>query len=160
MARHTLTAFVGWCAMMIATGCSFSLDGAISHPSPELGVSQVLDVQLDALKMTGNTRRGIAQMYAFASPKSREMMGSFDAFATLIHTHMTPLVGHRSSRKLILEENEMRVQYQVTVVDVQGEERHYEWVLEKMPAPDCQFCWRNTYIHPMETPVKGATIEL
>jgi hypothetical protein len=45
-------------------------------------------------------------------------------------------------------------------VDIQGEESHYEWVLEKMPAPDCQLCWRNTYIHPMETPVKGTTIEL
>ena len=84
----------------------------------------------------------------------------FNAFAELIYTHMKPLVGHRSSRTVILEENEMRVRYQVTVVDKQGEERHYEWVLENIPTPECQFCWHNTYIHPMETPVKGATIEI
>ena len=160
MLRHTFTSLVACCSLLLANACSFSSAGELSRPSPELQVNQVLDLQLEALKRTGNTRRGVAQMFVFASPKSREMMGSFDAFATLIHTHMTPLVGHRSSRKVILEENEMRVSYQVTVVDRQGEERHYEWVLEKMPSPECAFCWHNTYIHPMETPVKGATIEL
>ena len=160
MLRHTSTSLVGCCIILLASACTFSTDGDLSRPSPQLQPNEVLDLQLEALKRTGNTRRGVAQMFAFASPKSREMMGSFDAFATLIHTHMTPLIGHRASRKVILEENEMRVSYQVTVVDGQGDERHYEWVVEKMPAPDCQFCWRNTYIHPMETPVKGATIEL
>ena len=160
MPCRTLAPIVGVVLLLFTNACSFSTDGSISHPSPDLTVDQALELQLEALKRTGNTRRGVAQMFAFASPKSREMMGSFDSFATLIHTHMTPLVGHRSSRKVILEENEMRVQYQVTVVVGGGEERHYEWVLEKMPAPDCPFCWRNTYIHPLETPVKGATIEL
>ena len=143
----------------LASGCERGNDG-LHYPSPQLAAEQALNLQLEALSRTGNTHRGVAQMYAFASPKSRSMMGSFDAFASLILEHMTPLAGHRSSQVHVLEQNPMRVSFQVTVQDQQGEESHYEWVLESMPSADCPMCWLNTYIHPMETPVHGVTIEL
>lgn len=160
MPCRTLASIVGCLFICITGACTSVSDESVSQPSPDLKVDQALSLQLEALKTTGNTRRGVAQMFAFASPKSRKMMGSYEAFATLIQTHLTPLLGHRSSQTVILEESDIRVRYQVTVTDGEGEERHYEWVLENMPTPACQFCWLNTYIHPMETPEKGTTIEI
>ena len=107
--------------LAILAGCERGND-RLKYPSPQLAAEQALNLQLEALSHTGNTHRGVAQMYAFASPKSRSMMGSFDAFASLILEHMTPLVGHRSSQVHVLEQNPMRVSFQVTVQDQQGEE--------------------------------------
>ena len=147
-------------AALIFDGCQFSKGDGLTHPSPELGASQALNLQLEALRLTGSTHRGLAQMYAFASPKSREMVGSFNGFAELILNHLTPLVGHRYSRVEVLEENKTRLRFQVTVGSSDGTESHYEWVLENIPTPDCSFCWHNTFIHPMDLPEKAATIEL
>lgn len=99
-------------------------------------------------------------MYAFASPKSRAMVGSFEAFAALIEMHLPALVGHRSAVIEVLETYPSQVRFQVEVTSNRGEISYFEWVVEQRTSAECSSCWLNTYIHPMETPERAVTIEL
>jgi hypothetical protein len=101
-------------------------------PTPELAPDDVVAIVLDALAHNDTEDRGLAVVFAFASPVNRAAVGPLDRFSDLARDDAyRPLLGHvRAVRGAIRMDGERATQ-RVVVTTPSGDQAVYTFTLSR-----------------------------
>ncbi len=128
-------------------------DGPV--PSPELEPSEVVRVQVDALRSNTSLNRGIELTYRFASPENKRYTGPLARFIDMVRSApYDRLLNHLSAQygPVAVSANEAR--QMVIIVDAAGEEVGYIWVLSRQSEGAFKDCWMTDAVIPAERSVQ------
>ncbi len=111
-------------------------------PNPSLTPAEVVQIQLDALRLNDKPGKdaGIATAFRFASPGNREATGPLENFNRIVRgPGYLPMIDHRiAGTGPIVVVGGVAVQ-RATVVAKDGRAIEYEFRLSKDPASGCWF---------------------
>ncbi len=126
-----------------------------STPSPELKPSEVVRIQVDALRTNSPSNKGIELTYRFASPGNKRSTGPLDRFTEMVRSApYDRLLNHLSARygPVAVSDNEA---YQIVIItDKEGEEVAYIWVLSRQSEGEFRDCWMTDAVIPAQRPVQ------
>jgi hypothetical protein len=110
-------------------------------PSPELEPSEVVQIQIEALRDNDEADNGIAVAFRFASPRNKASTGPLLRFIRMIKEgpYRLMLEFEHASYMPTLVEGVHAVQ-RVTLVGRQ-EIRSYDFLLQRQAGPPCEGCW-------------------
>lgn len=110
-------------------------------PSPELEPSEVVQIQLEALRDNDEADNGIAVAFRFASPRNKASTGPLLRFIRMIEEgpYRLMLEFEHASYMPTLVEGVHAVQ-RVILVGRQ-EIRSYDFLLQRQTGPPCEGCW-------------------
>ena len=132
-------------------------------PSPELTPTEVVKIQINALRMNNETDDGIAVAFRFASPENRRHTGPLPRFASLVKSApYNPLLYHSEAYFSPLGVSGQRAVQLVGLKDEFGGTYLYVFVLSKQSSGDYKGCWMTdeVYLRYREKPDYGETIVL
>jgi hypothetical protein len=111
-------------------------------PTPELAPDDVIAIVLDALAHNDPEDRGLAVVFAFASPVNRAAVGPLDRFSDLARDDAyRPLLGHvRAVRGAIRMDGERATQ-RVVVTTPSGDQAVYTFTLSRQSDGAYKGCW-------------------
>ncbi len=124
-------------------------------PSPELEPSEVVRIQVDALRSNTSLNRGIELTYRFASPDNKRYTGPLARFIDMVRSApYDRLLNHLSAQygPVALSANEAH--QMVIIVDAAGEEVGYIWVLSRQSEGAFKDCWMTDAVIPAERSVQ------
>lgn len=130
-----------------------ALAGPYTEPEPDLGPTQVVSIQLEALKRNDEpiADSGIEQTWAFAHPANRQATGPLPRFTRMLKsTTYQPLLGHRSHDIELLERNSRKARFLVTVQTADSRAVRYEWTVERVAGGEYDGCWMTTGVSAPE----------
>lgn len=114
----------------------------VSKPAPELTPRQVVEAQLAALQRNGDDDSGVRVAFLFASPRNQETTGPVERFIRMLHAPAyAPLLDHRTRSLSETTQVDDMARIKVTLVDAEGEQAAYVWILSRQSEPPCQGCW-------------------
>lgn len=112
----------------------------IIEPSPDLSPTQVVEIQLLGLKLSGGDpgRVEMAQVWRFAHPSNKAITGPIQRFASLFATpSYKPLLGHDDYEITIIAQDDNNAQMLVRVTANDGQAYLYLWsVMRVTDGPD------------------------
>jgi hypothetical protein len=120
------------------------------HPHGALDPTEVVSIQLSALRVNEEDDEGIAVAFRFASPQNRANTGPVTRFASLLKSaDYLPLLnhieaslgnawGHHGSRFI-----------PVVVTDSFGNSSAFVWVLSRQTDGQCHHCWMTDRVIPL-----------
>ena len=118
-----------------------AVDGS-PMPSPIYSPEDVVQIQLDALQNNNAADDGIAIVFRFASPRNKRMTGPLRRFAGVIKSPAyRPMLGHQSTLLEAVEIDGREASQRVRLIDQQGNEIIYLFVLTKQSEETCGGCW-------------------
>jgi len=116
-------------------------------PSPELDPSEVVRIQVEALRSNSHLNEGIELTYRFASPGNRRFTGPLDRFIEMVRSApYDRLLNHRSARYSPMAISGDEAHQTVTVTDSEGEEITYHWVLSRQSEGEFKDCWMTSAV--------------
>lgn len=124
----------------------------IVHPDKDLSPEDVVFIQLHALGGTDTDDRrkllaGLAQVWAFAHPVSRHVLGPFPRFATiLLSPKYRMLVDHRSYHLERVRMNDDEALFAVRITGRRGGVYGYRWKVNKVGAGVFAGTWMTTSV--------------
>lgn len=122
-------------AALLLLGCA----GAAAGPTPELSPAEVVQAQLSALKRGGEA--DLRAVFAYASPPNREQTGPAERFARMLREGYAPMIGHRSAELAPTFQMAEEAIQPVLLVDAEGREHRYLFLLGRYDVPGCEACW-------------------
>ncbi len=114
------------------------------EPVPTLTPRQVVEVQLDALKLNplSDDDAGIRKTFEFAAPANRAQTGPVDRFIRMVRgPTYAPLLGHAAADVEKMEISDTRAQFAVIVRGLDGSLAGYVWVVGKQADGAHAGCW-------------------
>jgi hypothetical protein len=145
-----VTAPYAWALLLAALALAIDAAAASSPtsewerrvPSPSLDPAAVIRIQVEALRANGLLNEGIKLTYSFASPENRRSTGPLGRFTAMIRSApYDRLLNHRSARFGPLSVSGAKAFQTVTIVDKEGEETRYLWVLSRQSQGELKDCW-------------------
>ncbi|MEQ9478049.1 MAG: DUF4864 domain-containing protein [Algiphilus sp.] len=112
---------------------------AATGPDPELSPSDVVRAQLAGFQADSDA--GIAQAFAFASPRNRSVTGPVQRFTDMIRAGYGELLGHRSADLAELRQDEAHTYQGVEITAADGRTHLYVFILSRYDLPNCSNCW-------------------
>jgi len=112
------------------------------NPTPQLTPEKVIEIQMKAMKNndTPNPDAGIATTFKFASPSNKAMTGPLPRFINMVHNRLYEvLLCHKSSKFVPM--NFEGNQWQINIVDKNGDSSTFIWVLTKQTSGTFKDCW-------------------
>jgi hypothetical protein len=133
------------------------------QPSPDLTPTEVVKIQINALRMNNESDDGIAVAFRFASPDNRRVTGPLPRFARLVKSSpYSPLLYHSEAYFSPLGVSGQRAVQLVGLKDEFGGTYLYVFVLSKQTSGEYKGCWMTdeVYLQYREKPDYGSTTVL
>jgi len=128
--------------LVVVAALSKAPDHQPSAPSPELDPSEVMRIQVEALRNDSLLNEGIELTYRFASPQNKRFTGPLPRFIEMVRSvPHDRLLNHRSARYGPMAISGDNAHQLVTVTDREGEEIRYHWVLSRQGEGEFKDCW-------------------
>lgn len=108
-------------------------------PDPDLSPDEVVRAQLAGFRADSDA--GIAQAFAFASPRNRSVTGPVERFSEMIRENYDELLGHRSAELAELREDDAHTYQGVEITGADGRTHLYVFILSRYDLPNCTNCW-------------------
>lgn len=108
-------------------------------PDPDLSPGEVVRAQLAGFR--ADSEAGIAQAFAFASPRNRSVTGPVERFSEMIRENYNELLGHRSAELAELREDDAHTYQGVEITGPDGRTHLYVFILSRYDLPNCTNCW-------------------
>lgn len=114
-----------------------------SNPNPDLSPSEVVSLQLDALREVDRpvTDAGFATVFRFASPENQAQTGPLPRFARMIREGYGELINHRSARLLATIQQGEEALQPVEVTSRAGRVIRYVFLLRRIDEGPFAGCW-------------------
>jgi len=128
-------------------------------PSPNLSPTEVVRIQVEALRTNDATDAGIALVFRFASPQNRETTGPISRFAQMIRTSpYDVMLNHRavSYGPTILGESRMRQEVTITAKD--GLKKRFLWLVSRQDDGPDAGCWMTDAVFAVKSDPKGTPV--
>ncbi len=128
------------------------------RPDPALTSTQVVTLQLDALVAAADPRdeQGMLTVWRFASPSNQAATGPYENFDRMVRTGYASLVGHARhevvDQRPVEEADVPTEQFLVKVVDGDGAEHLFVWVVSRQAEGELEGCWMTDGVAPVEPP--------
>ena len=124
-------------------------------PSPELEPSDVVRIQVEALRKNSVLNKGIELTYRFASPGNKRYTGPLDRFIEMVRSApYDRLLNHISAQYGPVAISGKEAQQMVIIIDADGEEVAFIWVLSQQTHGAFKDCWMTDSVIPAERPVQ------
>ena len=124
-------------------------------PSPELAPSEVVRIQVEALRENGPLNDGIELTYRFASPGNKRSTGPLDRFIEMVrsapHDRLLNHLDADYGRLAVAGEEAYQT---VVITDNKGDELAYVWVLSRQGKGAFKDCWMTDAVIPAQRPVQ------
>lgn len=118
-------------------------------PSPQLEPSDVVRIQVEALRENTPLNEGIELTYRFASPANKRSTGPLDRFLVMVRSApYDRLLNHLSARYGPVAVSGDESSQTVIVTDKGGEEVAYVWTLSRQQEGEFEACWMTTAVIP------------
>jgi len=128
-------------------------EGMAATPQPELTPRQVVDIQLRALQLSGGGHDGIATCFEFASPANRRMTGPLDRFTQMVSgPPYDAMLQHVRADVEHVEIAQGVATVIVTLVDQNGQNQGFMFVLSKQTDKPYVDCWMTDSVAPLRRP--------
>jgi len=108
-------------------------------PEPDLSPAEVVRAQLAGFQADSDT--GIAQAFAFASPRNRSVTGPVERFSRMVREAYGELLGHRSAELADLRQDDAHTYQGVEITGADGRTHLYIFILSRYDLPNCANCW-------------------
>jgi hypothetical protein len=129
--------------VLAATSAWGQQDDAADSPDPDLEPSEVVQIQLEALKHNDDPfpDAGIALVFNFASPSNRTQTGPLPRFADMIHNGFGEMLNYREAHLLPMAVRDGMALQPVELVGRDGAIHRYVFVLARQTEPPYRGCW-------------------
>ena len=153
--------FVLVCLAMVPPGVAAALspqpvpqrEGLV--PSPELTPAEVVRIQVEALRKNSLSNDGIELTYRFASPNNKRSTGPLDRFVDMVRSApYDRLLNHRRAEYSPMAVSGNQAQQIVVIIDAEGKEVGYVWVLSRQTEEPLKDCWMTDAVIPAEREVQ------
>ncbi len=122
-------------------------------PSPELEVSEVVRIQVEALRDNTLLNEGIEWTYRFASPGNKRYTGPLNRFTEMVRSApYDRLLNHLDARYGLISISGNEAFQMVSIIDKTGEEIAYAWVLSRQGEGEFKDCWMTDAVIPAQRP--------
>lgn len=153
------TASVKWAAAMLTATLPYVVVAALSTtpiprppvtaPSPALDPSDVVRIQVEALRTNNLKNEGIELTFNFASPANRRVTGPLPRFIEMLRSApYDRLLNHLNASYSQAVVSDNRAHQLVTITDMVGEEITYQWVLTRQTEGEFKDCWMTNAVIP------------
>ena len=130
-------------------------------PSAELDPSQVVRIQVEALRHNSPLNEGIELTYRFASPENKSFTGPLARFIEMLRSPpYQRLLNHRSARYSAMGISADRAHQIVTITDREGEEIRYRWALSRQVEGEFKDCWMTSAVIAAEPPLQPELVNM
>ena len=152
------------CLGTISPTVKASIDAELSltddpEPSPTLEPSEVVRIQVEALRQNDYSNQGIALTYRFASPGNKLSTGPLARFTEMVRSPpYDQLLNHVSAQYSPMAVSAREARQVVLIVDAQGEEAAYVWILSRQGEGEFEGCWMTDAVIPAEPRVERRLI--
>ncbi len=120
-------------------------------PSPKLGPSEVVRIQVEALRKNSLLNEGIELTYRFASAGNKRYTGPLSRFTEMVRSApYDRLLNHLNARYDPVAVSGNRAYQMVTITDIAGEKVAYVWVLSRQSEGEFKNCWMADAVIPAE----------
>ena len=124
-------------------------------PSPELAPAEVVRIQVEALRKNSLSNDGIELTYRFASPNNKRSTGPLDRFVDMVRSApYDRLLNHRRAEYSPMAVSGNQAQQIVVIIDAEGNEAGYVWVLARQTEGLLKDCWMTDAVIPAEREVQ------
>lgn len=128
-------------------------------PSPVLKPSEVVRIQVKALRKNTLLNEGIELTYRFASPKNKLYTGPLNRFTEMVRSApYNHLLNHLNASYGPLSVSGEAAYQLVTIVDKKGEAYAYTWLLSRQREGKFKDCWMTDAVIPAEQPVQHKVV--
>ena len=119
-------------------------------PSPELTPTQVIRIQVEALRTNDEPREdaGIALAFRFASPGNRSVTGPLSRFKAMVHRGYADMLGFDYAEYGPLRVEGDQAAQRVTLVQADGRRSTYLFGLSRQRGGPCDGCWMTDAVMP------------
>lgn len=150
--RKTLVLTAGLLSMMNATLAFAATPMGTAGPNPKLTPTQVVQLQLDALKAVDTPVKdaGFATVFRFASPENQGQTGPLPRFARMIREGFGEMLNHKSSRLLTPVQQADQLLQPVELVSLAGRTYRYVFLLRRIDSGACTGCWMTDGVIPQD----------
>ncbi len=132
-------------------------EAKVAAPSPELDPSEVIRIQVEALRNNSLLDEGIELTYRFASPDNKRVTGPLVRFTAMLRSApYDRLLNHRSVRYGPLAVSDDQAYQRVIITDAAGEEIAYRWMLSRQSEGQFKDCWMTDAVMPVQRPSRPA----
>lgn len=136
--------------LVVASAIKPSLFTAGDHPHGALEPTEVVGVQLSALRTNQEDDEGIAVAFRFASPENRAQTGPITRFTSLLKSaDYVPLLNHIEANVGEAWGHHGNSFIPVVVTDAFGNSSAFVWVLSRQSQGECQSCWMTDQVIPL-----------
>ena len=127
---------------------NFSALADLIKPNPDIGPEEVIEIQLEALKVNNlpYVDAGILQAWEFAHPQNRSFTGPLSNFTTMMKSDSYILIlRHRKHNVIFVSKNGNTANYFVEIIDKIGNKYGFTWVVKKVQTVGkFKNCWMTT----------------
>jgi hypothetical protein len=151
MNRFLNRCLLAWCLVSTAPAPGDTFPAAATGPSPDLVPADVVRIQVDSLRTNDAADRGIARVFAFASPGNRSQTGPLERFVAMVHRPpYAAMLGHREARFGPIAMTATEARQTVTLVSRGGETVTCLWILSRQTHEACNGCWMTDAVIPLD----------
>jgi|GEM_PF-1456430 len=113
-----------------------------AHPKPDLTPTQVVRIQLAALRVNDSDDKGIDVCFRFASPANRNQIGPLSRFVEIVRSpQYRVMLNHRNSEVGPVTIDDDIAQLPVHLIGRSGEEVVYIFILSRQKQGENVGCW-------------------
>jgi len=126
----------------------------VQRPDPALSPSEVVSIQLEALKTNDVPRldAGIKQTFALAHPDNKRLTGPLPKFTQMIKGPLYKvMLNHRAHSIEKVAQSDNRAVFGVTVVGAGGEVYKFQWTVQRIESGDAAGAWATISVSPPQT---------
>jgi hypothetical protein len=141
--------------VVAAVSSSDPIKSITTRPSPKLTPSEVVRIQVDALRHNTVLNEGIALTFRFASPDNKQVTGPLPRFTEMLRSDpYDRLLNHRRARYGPIAIAANQAYQTVTITDAVGERIDYHWVLTRQTTGEYEGCWMTNAVIPAKQPTQ------
>jgi hypothetical protein len=130
-------------ALILMLGCTISIAEMPAQPASKLSPTDVVTLQLQALKHNDEPRAdaGIATVFRFTSPGNRELTGPLPHFAKMIHQGYAAMLDYQTATlEPVIVKGDAALQG-VDLIDSDGNAHRYVFILSRQQDAPYRGCW-------------------
>lgn len=125
-------------------------------PAPDLSPSEVVRIQVEALKNNDSKDTGIEVTFRFASPANKQVTGPLSHFKQMVkNPAYRPMLNHKLAEFGTMRISGDTATQRVTIIEPNGQAAVYLFTLSKQDMPNCHGCWMTDSVVNIPTHKQG-----
>jgi len=126
----------------------------VQRPDPALTPTEVVSIQLEALKNNDDPRldAGIKQTYALAHPNNKRLTGPLPKFTQMLKGPLYKvMLNHEAHTIEQVAQSDDRAVFGVTVIGNGGEVYKFRWTVQRIATGEDAGAWATISVSPPQT---------